>query len=137
MMDSLMTPAVTTVQAAAVNVFAQGGFDPGVTVQSDAPFLPALRDVAGWGMALGLVFIVLIIVVGGVLISTGKITNTPGNQSKGFMVLLFGLVGAAVVASASGLVLFGTGIGLTGDGAGTIPGAASIGPGALSLFGAF
>lgn len=136
MMDSLMTPAVTTVQAAAANVFAQG-FDPGVTVQSDAPFLPALRDVAGWGMALGLVFLVLIIVVGGVLIGMGKISNTPGNQSKGFMVLLFGLIGAAVVAGASGIVFFGTGIGLTGDGAGSIPGAASIGSGALGLLGAF
>lgn len=90
-----------------VTVFSQS-FDPGVTPQSDAPFLPALRTVAGWGMVLGLVFLVAVTVIGGVLIGTGKIVNTPGNQSKGFLTVLFALIGAAVIAGASSIVFFGT-----------------------------
>lgn len=110
--DYLTTQAIN-LQSAAVNISAES-FDPGVTVQSDAPFLEALRTAAGWGMALGLVLVVLIVVVGGVLIATGKITNTPGNQSKGFMVVLFSLIGAAVIAGASAIVFFGTTVGLAG-----------------------
>lgn len=103
-----------------VTVFSQS-FDPGVTPQSDAPFLPALRTVAGWGMVLGLVFLVIVVIVGGVLIGTGKIANTPGNQSKGFLVVLFGLIGSAVVASASAIVFFGTTIMLMNEVGGTTP----------------
>ncbi|ROZ61628.1 hypothetical protein EDL96_12795 [Kocuria soli] len=111
MIKDFLTTQATNVQTAAVNISAQS-FDPGVTVQSDAPFLEPLRTAAGWGMALGLVFVVIIVVVGGVLIATGKVTNTPGNQSKGFMVVLFSLIGAAVIAGASAVVFFGTTIGM-------------------------
>lgn len=107
MIKDFLTTQAINLKTAVVNISAEG-FDPGVSVQSDAPFLPALRTAAGWAMALGLVFTVIIVIIGGVLISMGKVTNTPGNQSKGFMVLLFSLIGAAVIASASAIVFFGT-----------------------------
>ncbi|KAA9394164.1 hypothetical protein FCK90_08590 [Kocuria coralli] len=131
-MLELLTTELFGQTAANVSVFAQS-FDPGVTVQSDAPFLPALRTAAGWAMALGLIFLVAIIAVGGVLIGTGKITNTPGNQSKGFMVVLFGIIGSAVVAGASAIVFFGTSIAL-GNAA---PPEAAPAAGLISMLGAF
>lgn len=119
MFDSLMIPGVietvpATLNAAASTVqIAAQAFDPGVTPQSDAPFLPQARQVAGWAMVLGGVFLVVITVVGGVLIGTGKISNTPGNQSKGFLVVIFAMFGAAIVFGASAWVRFGSGIGVT------------------------
>lgn len=128
MIKDFLTTQAINLQTAVVNISAEG-FDPGVSVQSDAPFLPALRTAAGWAMALGLVFTVIIVIIGGVLISMGKVTNTPGNQSKGFMVLLFSLIGAAVIASASAIVFFGTTI--------TLNNAVVMSPGAgaMSLLG--
>lgn len=121
MITDVLTTQATNLKTAAINAsgsLSAQSFDPGVTVQSDAPFLPALRTAAGWAMALGIVFTVIIVIIGGVLISLGKVSNTPGNQSRGFMVLLFSLIGAAVIAGASAIVFFGTTIALSGGGAG-------------------
>lgn len=126
MIKDFLTTQAINLQSAAMNIMTQE-FDPGVTVQSDAPFLPALRTAAGWAMALGLVFTVIIVIIGGVLISLGKVSNTPGNQSRGFMVLLFSLIGAAVIAGASAIVYFGTSIALSSGTAAAMAPVASVG----------
>ena len=112
-MNDLLNLGMIKTNNALTNIAAQGEFDPGVSVQSDAPFLPALRDVGGWAMAGGLVLIV-IVVVGGVLIATGYLSTAPGQKTKGFWVLLFSLIGAAVIAGAGAWVRFGSGMDLTG-----------------------
>lgn len=114
-----LTNGLTNVKAAAVNLSAES-FDPGVSINSDAPFLPALRDVAGWAMAIGLVLIVMIVVAGGVLIATGYLSTAPGQKTKGFWVLLFSLIGAAVIAGAGAWVRFGSGIDVSGSTAGLV-----------------
>lgn len=124
MIKDFLTTQAINLQSAAMNIMTQE-FDPGVTVQSDAPFLPALRTAAGWAMAL--VFTVIIVIIGGVLISLGKVSNTPGNQSRGFMVLLFSLIGAAVIAGASAIVYFGTSIALSSGTAAAMAPVASVG----------
>lgn len=126
MIKDFLTTQAINLQSGAMNIMTQE-FDPGVTVQSDAPFLPALRTAAGWAMALGLVFTVIIVIIGGVLISLGKVSNTPNNQSKGFMVLLFSLIGAAVIAGASALVYFGTSIALSNGTTAAMAPVASVG----------
>lgn len=121
MSTSFLTTQLTNIQTAAVNgsgeLVAQS-FDPGVTVQSDAPFIEPLRTAAGWGIALGIVFMVIIVIIGAILLGLGKISNTPGNQSKGAMVILWSLISAAIIAGASGLVFFFTTISLGTGGAG-------------------
>ena len=113
-MNDLLNLGMIKTNNAVTNIAAQGEFDPGVSVQSDAPFLPALRDVGGWAMAGGLVLIVIVVVIGGVLIATGYLSTAPGQKTKGFWVLLFSLIGAAVIAGAGAWVRFGSGMDLTG-----------------------
>lgn len=120
MSTTFLSTQLTNLQTAAVNrageLTAQS-FDPGVTVQSDAPFIEPMRTAAGWGMALGLVFLVIIVIIGAIMLGLGKISNTPGNQSKGAMVILWSLISSAIIAGASGLVFFFTTISLGTGGA--------------------
>lgn len=117
---NFLSTQLTNLQTAAVNrageLTAQS-FDPGVTVQSDAPFIEPLRTAAGWGIALGIVFMVLTVIIGAILLAVGKISNTPGNQSNGFKVIMWSLICSAIIAGASGLVFFFTTISLGTGGA--------------------
>ena len=83
-MNDLLNLGMINTNNAVANIAAQGEFDPGVSVQSDAPFLPALRDVGGWAMAGGLVLIVIVVVVGGVLIASGPLDFCPTNVALGY-----------------------------------------------------
>lgn len=114
-LEALSTPGVMETATGALHITAEQ-FDPGVTINSDAAFMPLLRKFAGYVIAGSLIFLVAIIAIGGVLIGTGKIANTPGNQSKGFMVVVFGVIGAASAASAGALVYWATGLALAGNG---------------------
>ena len=123
-MNDLLNLGMINTNNALTNIAAQGEFDPGVSVQSDAPFMPALRDVGGWAMGGGLVLMVLIFVAAGILIGTGFVSAAPGQKTKGFWVLLGGFIGCAVIAGAGAWVRFGSGIDLTGGGTAGLIGAA-------------
>ncbi|MHA7170040.1 hypothetical protein ACX801_17995 [Arthrobacter bambusae] len=82
--------------------------DPGVKPNSTAPWMPALRDVAGMVMVTAIVIAVIIIIIGVVLAIAGKLGAMQTAQSAGWMILVWGLIGAAVIGGVSGLVLWAT-----------------------------
>lgn len=107
-----------------VNAVPVEQIDPGVTANSNAPWLPALRDVAGMVMVTGLVIAVIILIIGVVLAIGGKLGGMQSAQSTGWMILVWGLIGAAAIGSISGLVFWATSIQLA-------PGAAKAAAGAF------
>jgi hypothetical protein len=84
------------------------GIDPKVTANNTAPWLPVLRDIAGGVMVTCIVLLVIVLIIGVVLLVAGKLGSMSGAQSTGFMILVWGLLGAAVIGSVSGLVFWAT-----------------------------
>lgn len=87
--------------------------NPGVTPNSDAPFIPTLQNLAGSIMMACIVIAVIALIIGAVLFIMGKIGGNGRAQDVGFMVMVWVLVGAAVIGSASGLVAWGSGLQLS------------------------
>lgn len=83
--------------------------DPNVKPNDKAPWMAVLRDIAGGVMTTCIVLIVIILVIGAAMAVGGKLAGMASAQSTGFMILVWGLVGAAVIGSISGLVFWATG----------------------------
>lgn len=91
----------------AVNIAAT--VNPNVKPNNNAPFLSTLRDLAG-SLVMGcLIVCVIAIVVGAAMFAIGKIGGNGRATDVGFMVCVWVLVAAAIIGSASGLVMWGSG----------------------------
>ncbi|WP_460462396.1 hypothetical protein [Arthrobacter pigmenti] len=99
--------------------------DPSVEPVGGAPWMGALRDIAGMLMFTMIVILVIILLVGVALAVGGKLGHMSQSQSAGFMVIVWGLAGAAVIGSLSGLVYWATGLQLAPA---TKPAAAVVAP---------
>lgn len=102
-----------------MNIFAQvvsavpvEQIDPGVKANNNAPWMTALRDIAGMVMVTAIVLAVIIVIIGIVLAIAGKLGAMQSAQSAGWMILVWGLLGAAVIGGVSGLVMWATTINL-------------------------
>ena len=84
--------------------------DPGVKANANAPWLPAVRDIAGMLLMTMIVVLVIVLIVGVVLAIGGKLASMSAAQSTGFMILVWGLIGAAALGSLSGIVFWATSI---------------------------
>ena len=84
------------------------GIDPKVTANNTAPWLPVLRDIAGQIMMTCIILLAIVLIMGVVLLVAGKLGSMSSAQSTGFMILVWGLLGAAVIGSVSGLVFWAT-----------------------------
>lgn len=87
--------------------------NPDVRPNSNAPFIATLRDIAGSIMLAAIIIAVIAMIVGAILFVFGKIGGNGRAQDVGFMVIIWVLVGAAVIGSASGLVAWGSGLSLS------------------------
>lgn len=99
--------------------------DPSVEPVAGAPWMSALRDIAGMLLLTMIVILVIILIVGVALAVGGKLSSMSQAQSAGFMVIVWGLAGAAVLGSLSGLVYWATSIQLAPA---ATPAAASVAP---------
>lgn len=91
-------------------------YDPAVTANGNAPWMGTLRDIAGFVMATCIVILVMLLIVGAVLLVMGKLSHHGGAQGVGVTVLIWALVGAAIIGSASGLVFWFTSLSLANGG---------------------
>lgn len=82
--------------------------NPGVKPNSNAPFIKTLQDIAGSIAMASAIIAVIALIVGAVLFVFGKIGGNGRAQDVGFMVVVWVLVGAAIIGSASGLVSWGS-----------------------------
>ena len=107
---------LATVQNTLVNAsgaVVAAGFDPGVDPNGGAPWMETLRNITGMIMATCIVLLVLLLVVAVILLVTGKLSHHGGAQGVGITALIWGLVGAAVIGSLSGLVFWFSNMGLS------------------------
>ncbi len=85
--------------------------DPGVKVNwTFFPFMSTLKNATGGVLAVVLVLAVLAMIVSGLVLAWAKISGSGRVSDKGASVLLWVLVGAAIVASASPIIAWVTGI---------------------------
>jgi hypothetical protein len=84
--------------------------DPRVTANGDAPWMPAMRDIAGMVLTTCIILVVVILVIGIALAAAGKLGSMQAAQSTGWMIIVWSLVAAAGMGSASGLVFWATSI---------------------------
>lgn len=82
--------------------------DPGVKPNNNAPWMTALRDIAGMVMVTAIVIAVIIVIIGVVLAVAGKLGAMQSAQSAGWMILVWGLLSAAVIGGVSGLIMWAT-----------------------------
>ena len=87
--------------------------NPGVTPNSDAPFIATLQNLAGSIMMACIVIAVIALVVATVFFIMGKIGGNSRAQEVGFMAMVWVIAGAAIIGSASGLVAWGSGLQLS------------------------
>lgn len=87
--------------------------DPGVTANSNAPFLAQLRSIAGIILVASIILVVIALIVGTVLLVFSKITHNSRGQEVGLPIVGWCLLGAAIIGSASGLVMWGSGFTLS------------------------
>jgi hypothetical protein len=97
---NILTAVMTAVPSEAI--------DPGVKANANAPWLPLLRNIAGMLLVTCVIILVAVLVVGVVLWVGGKLASMSSAQSTGFMIMVWGLLGAAVIGSVSGLVYWAT-----------------------------
>ncbi|NKX94258.1 hypothetical protein HF995_13430 [Sanguibacter hominis ATCC BAA-789] len=82
--------------------------DPGVKVNwSFFPFMKTLKDAAGGLIAVGLVIGVIGIVIGAIMLMMAKSTKSTRMSDASATVLLWVIGTSAVIASASGLIMWG------------------------------
>jgi predicted secreted protein len=95
---------------AAVSVL--GAIDPGVTPNDSAPWMPALRQIAGMVLTTTIVIAVILLVIAAVTWAVGKATHNSQAQSVGVGGMIIIGIAAAVIASASGLIMWFTSVNL-------------------------
>ena len=95
-----------------------GGFDPDIspsgTTSENAPWLDYLQTLGGHIVATILVCLVIVMVVAALLWVAGKLGAGGAAQQGGLSALLWALVAAAVIGSASGAILWFSGADLFG-----------------------
>ena len=101
-----MLPQLSTAVINASGWIVAEGYDPGVKPNGSAPWMETLRNIAGMIAATCLVALVILLVVGVILIVTGKMSHHGGAQGAGVGLFIWGLAGAAVIGSISGLVFW-------------------------------
>lgn len=88
-----------------------GGYDPGVTPNFDAPWMPQLQSIGGMVLATALVLFVIAIVAGLAVWLFGKIGPGGGRaQEGGLSILLWGVLAAVAVGSIGGIIGWSTGV---------------------------
>lgn len=92
-----------------LTVLAQG-YDPGITPNFNAPWMPSLQNVGGMVTATAIVLLAVVVVVGAVVWVAGKLSNTGGAQNAGISILLWGVVAAVIIGSTGGIIAWATGI---------------------------
>lgn len=97
---NFITSAITALPAEAI--------DPKVTANQNAPWLPLVRDIAGMILVTCVILLVIVLIIGIVLWVGGKLASMSTAQSTGFMILVWGLLGSALIGSISGLVYWAT-----------------------------
>lgn len=89
-----------------------GGIDPGVVPRMDAPWMPVLRDVAGWVLGTALVLFAIAAVLGIIVWVIGKATGSSRGQEVTLSIVLWVMLAAAITAGVSGLIGWATGLSL-------------------------
>lgn len=104
-----------TLASAAVPLFSAvlvGSIDPGVTPNDSAPWMPALRQIAGMVLTTTIVIAVILLVIAAIIWAIGKATHNSQAQSVGVGGMIIVGLAAAIIASASGLIMWFTGLNL-------------------------
>ena len=78
--------------------------DPKVTPNDNLPFISTVRDIVGGVLTLGVVVSVAALVVAAIILVWGKVSKSSMAAQVGTSVLLWVLVGASIIGSASGLI---------------------------------
>ncbi|MFW0120366.1 hypothetical protein ACN08Y_10685 [Rothia sp. P5764] len=87
------------------NAFA-AGYKPQVSPNFNNPIAQPMNDIAGIGLAIGLIVMVICLIGATILFVIGKIFHQGKAQEKGLSILLWGLFGAVILTSLSGLVFW-------------------------------
>lgn len=107
LVDSATLVTIKTANAAS-SVLEAGGFDPGVSPNSDAPWTATLRKLSGSFVGSLLIASVVILAVGVVVALIGKAAGSTKAQQIGIGGLIVGLIGVVVLGSINGLVYWAT-----------------------------
>lgn len=84
--------------------------DPGVSPRMDAPWMPVLRDIAGWVLGTALVLFAIAAVIGIVAWVIGKATGSSRGQEVTLSIVIWVMIAAALTAGVSGLIAWATGL---------------------------
>lgn len=87
----------------------QGGFDPGVTPNSDAPWFSWFQDFTGSVVGTLILAAVLLLAIGVTIALIGRAVSSQGAQRIGIGALVVGLIGVVLLGGISGLVFWLTG----------------------------
>lgn len=85
-----------------------GGYKPDVQPNFSAPFFTPLNNIAGIALAVGLITMVILAICAVILFVIGKVFHQGKAQEKGLSIILWGLAGAVLLVSLSGLVFWAT-----------------------------
>lgn len=107
MLESLTTQALMLTNSAQ-SVLQADGFDPGVTPNSNAPWMPKLQDLSGSFLGTLLIVSVVILAAGIVTALIGKAVGSNKAQQIGIGGLVVGLIGVVLLGSINGLVYWAT-----------------------------
>jgi small multidrug resistance pump len=86
------------------------GYDPGITPNFNAPWMPSVQSVGGMIVATAIVLLGIVIVIGAVLWVAGKLGAGGTAQSAGLSVLAWGVAAAVIIGSIGGIISWATGI---------------------------
>lgn len=86
--------------------------NPNVKPNSNAPMVKTLQELAGIVVFIAVIALVVALVIGAVMWAFGKIQGNGRAQDVGVTVLMWTLIAAAVVGSATGLITWSTGLNL-------------------------
>ncbi|MGM7670248.1 hypothetical protein [Microbacterium sp. A93] len=86
------------------------GYNPGISPNFNAPWMPSLQNIGGMVMATAIVVLGIVLVLGAVLWAAGKLGAGPNAQGAGLKVLLYGTLGAVIIGSAGGIIAWATGV---------------------------
>ncbi|QCU77993.1 hypothetical protein E7744_07205 [Citricoccus sp. SGAir0253] len=87
-----------------------GGYNPGISPNFNAPWLPTVQSVGGMVVATAIVVLGIVVVAGLLMWVAGKLGAGGRAQETGLSILLWGVVAAAVIGSIGGIIAWATGI---------------------------
>jgi small multidrug resistance pump len=86
------------------------GYNPGITPNFNAPWLPSVQSVGGMIVATAIVLLGVLIVIGAVTWVVGKLGSFGNAQSAGLTIILVGVVAAVIIGSVGGIIAWASGI---------------------------